>query len=276
MNEAPLSDIRLHQVSIVVRDASMMVRFYREVLGMDLLETGKERHVLGFGQEHPVLELIENTTARNRPPTAPGLFHVAYLYADRARLASALHRVASSGWALQGAADHGVSEALYLGDPEGNGIELYVDRPRAEWPQRDGHLVMYTEALDVEALLATADPKKQETTGTKIGHVHLQVSRLDAAESFWVGSFGLDVIERSFPGALFVSAGGYHHHIGLNTWRSRGQELPEGEWTGLKSMTVIVPDRHELDALQARIGGSKPDSPAQNQATFETTLIHTL
>lgn len=247
------TDMLLEQISLQVQDRDAMLRFYTTQLGMDLLQSDGQRDVFGFGAGEPVLELVANTRAMSRPANAPGLFHVAYLYPSRQALARALYRIAGSGWPLQGGADHGVSEAIYLADPEGNGIELYVDRPRTEWPTREGKLEMVTEPLDLQALVAEACGTDTNPVGTRIGHIHLQVSSLEAAEEFWCNVIGLEATQRSYPGALFVSAGGYHHHLGLNTWRSRGASLPEGIWTGLRSITFSIPDVRESSALESRL-----------------------
>jgi catechol 2,3-dioxygenase len=146
----------------------------------------------------------------------------------RADLARTLRRVADSRWPLSGASDHLVSEALYLADPEGNGIELYRDRPRDEWPRSAGSIEMATLPLDLESLLGEPGGERAGTrmpAGTTLGHVHLQVADLGDAEAFWVDALGFDVTVRGYP-APFVSAGGYHHHVGLNTWAGVGAPSP--------------------------------------------------
>ena len=275
MTSAPLlSALSLDSISLVVRHADRVVRFYTDVLGMHHLSSKGSVHLLGFGSDDPVLELIEDETSMSRPGRAPGLFHVAFLYPTRAKLAAALHRLVSSGWALQGAADHGVSEAIYLADPEGNGIELYADRPKEEWPYHDGQLSMVTEHLDLEGLLAQATKAKTDTSGTVIGHVHLQVSSLQGADAFWVDGLGLEATQRSFPGALFASAAGYHHHLGLNTWRSKGASLPEGLWTGLRSMSITVPDSGEFSGIISRLEGEYEEDRQVLTTRFESTILH--
>src|SRR5262249_17342915 len=154
-----------------------------------------------------------------------------------AELARALERVARAGWAFTGASDHLVSEALYLRDPEGNGIEIYRDRPRDEWRRVDGDIEMATLPLDLAGLMAEApeDPEAGMPAGPRRGHVHLQVADLVAAEAFSHGVLGFDVTVRSSPGALFLSAGGYHHHVGLNTWAGEGIPAPPPGARGLRS-----------------------------------------
>jgi catechol 2,3-dioxygenase len=172
-------------------------------------------------------------------------------------LAKALRRIAESRWPLDGASDHLVSEALYLSDPDGNGIEVYRDRPREEWPHSGGQLEMATAALDLHDVLGElrSDDREQAAApaGTRMGHVHLQVSDLDEAERFYNGVLGFDVTVRGYPGALFVSAGGYHHHIGLNTWHSAGAGPAEPGSVGLRSFEVELPDERALEAAVGRI-----------------------
>ena len=164
-------------------------------------------------------------TRRARPHGTTGLFHLAILLPSRADLARALRRVADAGWRFTGASDHLVSEALYLHDPEGNGIEIYRDRPREQWRFVDGELQMDTLPLDLDSVLGELSGADTEANGmpagTRIGHVHLNVAELSAAEDFYAGALGFDVTVRSYPGALFFSTGGYHHQIGVNTWAGR-------------------------------------------------------
>jgi catechol 2,3-dioxygenase len=174
---------------------------------------------------------------------------VAFLHPTRADLAATLHRVRRYGHAFDGFADHHVSEAAYLTDPEGNRLELYADRPRAAWSAADGGIRITTEPLDLPGLLAAASgPSPALAPGTAVGHVHLRVSSLAAAEAFYVDRLGFEVVTRAYPGALFVSAGGYHHHLGLNVWGGPAGSPPEGA-LGLASFDVVVPD----PAARARV-----------------------
>jgi catechol 2,3-dioxygenase len=176
---------------------------------------------------------------------------------SRRELALALMRLADARWPLDGASDHVVSEALYLSDPDGNGIEIYRDRPRDQWQVRDGRLQMATLPLDLRHLageLAGGDPHSPSLpAGTRMGHVHLQVSELEQTEAFYHGVLGFDVTVRSYPGALFVSAGGYHHHIGCNTWHSAGSGPALPGAVGLRAYEVALPDTAALQTVLARI-----------------------
>jgi catechol 2,3-dioxygenase len=186
-----------------------------------------------------------------------GLYHVAIRYPGRQVLAQAFQRLVAHRWPFQGFSDHGVSEALYLADPDGNGLELYVDRAREHWAYRDGQIAMTTEPLDVEGLLAKARTDPATWTGlhpeTDIGHVHLHVSDLAEAEAFYHGLLGLDVTQRGYPGALFLSAGGYHHHLGINTWAGVGAPPPPPDAVGLICFSLYVPDQISWQGLLDRV-----------------------
>jgi catechol 2,3-dioxygenase len=200
---------------------------------------------------------------------ATGLFHVALRFGTRAHLAQALRRVADAGVALSGASDHGVSEALYLTDAEGNGVELYWDRDRAEWPRDgDGRISMFTDRLDLRGLLA--EPEPAEPAVIDIGHVHLKVSALDPAVAFWSDAVGFELQQRFGPQAAFAGAGGYHHHVGMNTWHSRGAATPSPTTAGLDHVVVEVPDREALVALAARL--QETGAPVEHVGVDE---IHT-
>ncbi len=218
----------------------------------------------GAADGSPLLSLFGDSSAPPRDPRQTGLFHVAVLVPTRRDLAVALVRLAQGGWQLDGASDHLVSEALYLSDPDGNGIEIYRDRDRAEWPHDEaGRLQMATLPLDFDGLLAELqdapfdpDADSQMPEGTRIGHVHLQVAELDQIERFYSGILGFDVMVRGYPGALFVAAGGYHHHIGLNTWNSRGGATPPRGAVGLRAYELKLGSPAALDDVLARVGAA--------------------
>ncbi|MGH8302873.1 MAG: VOC family protein, partial [Steroidobacteraceae bacterium] len=205
----------------------------------------------------PLVRLSADPSAPALDRRATGLYHLAMLVATRHDLGHALRRLATARWPLDGASDHLVSEALYLSDPDGNGVEIYWDRPREQWTRVDGALQMATLPLDLHSILAEghADSEPQATvpTGTRIGHVHLQVADLREAEAFYHGVLGFDVMVRGYPGALFVSAGGYHHHIGLNTWHSAGSGPARPGSIGLRSYEVLLPGEDRLAATLERV-----------------------
>lgn len=235
-------DVRLGTVHLRVGDLDRMVRFYLDVLGMTLLAEDGAVAALGTLDARPLLILHEAPGGVLPPRGSPGLFHVAFRVPSRADLGAMVRRVQGAGVSFDGFGDHNVSEAAYLRDPEGNGLELYADRSRDVWHSVDGSVFMTTEPLDLPGLLIAArEAAPNLPRGTVVGHVHLRVSSLADAEMFYADHLGFDVVTRSYPGALFLSAGGYHHHIGANTWDSAGGDrVPHGS-LGLASFELIVP-----------------------------------
>jgi catechol 2,3-dioxygenase len=214
----------------------------------------------GGYHHHIGLNTWESRGGAPPPPGSTGLYHVAIRYPDRRTLADAVRRVLAAGVRLTGASDHGVSEAIYLRDPDGHGIEIYRDRPREEWAHDGGELRMATLPLDLEDVLGELGPGEGDANGmpagTTMGHVHLQVAEIPAAEAFYNGSLGLDVMVRLYPGALFLSAGGYHHHLGLNTWQSQGAPPPPEGALGLDRYELVLPSEDDRDAAAGRLGES--------------------
>ncbi|MFP4591027.1 MAG: VOC family protein [Halobacteriales archaeon] len=236
-------------VELAVRDADDVLSFYLDVVGLTVLERASYRVDLGAG-DRVLVRLHEDGTKAPRPASAAGLFHLALRVPDRSHLARAARRLRGAG-RLRGASDHLVSEALYSRDPDGNGVEIYHDRPRENWRRSaDGGVRLPTWPLDVEALEAAAsDPAGALPAGTRVGHVHLEVTDLQAAEAFYVDSLGFEVAYRA-PRALFAAAGGYHHHLGLNTWNGR-TERTSGR--GLERFHVVLPAPADVDRLAARL-----------------------
>ena len=249
------AETRLGAIRLRAGDADRLRAFYEQTIGLELLGDAAGVATLGAGGR-PLVEIRADPAAPPRPPGSTGLFHLALLVPTRADLARTLRRVADSRWPLSGASDHLVSEALYLADPEGNGIELYRDRPRDEWPRSAGSIEMATLPLDLESLLGEPGGERAGTrmpVGTTLGHVHLQVADLADAEAFWVDALGFDVTVRGYPGALFVSAGGYHHHVGLNTWAGVGAPSPPSSSRGIAWFEVVLPDGAAVAAAAARL-----------------------
>lgn len=246
--------LALGAVTLRSRDPDRLVSFYEKVAGLALLSRSDERAVLGAGGR-PLVEIERARDAAPPPEWAPGLFHLALRVPDRVALAARLVALRDAGCRI-GASDHLVSEALYVDDPDGNGIEIYRDRPREEWPRAaDGGVAMQTLPLVLGALLAEAPTTPAPApSGTDMGHVHLKVSDLDATRRFWVDVVGFHIMAR-YPGALFVSAGGYHHHLGLNVWHSRGAAPPPEGTTGLDHFAITVPAA-TLDDLAERLGAA--------------------
>ncbi len=245
-------------VHLRVRDLERTLSFYLDVLGLKLVSGGMSTATLSANGRGPgLLVLTEKKDAPARPPRSPGLYHTAFRVPSRRALALAIAHLRDSGWPLDGFADHDVSEAVYLSDPEGNGIEVYADRPRATWPLRDGHVEMVTVPLDLDDLMRElADfPGAWEgiDPATDVGHVHLRVGDLERTEAFYAHLLGFDVTQRTLPRALFMSAGGYHHHIGGNTWHSEGGPRPPADAHGLISYSVVVPDATAIASLETRL-----------------------
>lgn len=247
--------LRMGAVRLRVRDAARSIAFYRDTVGLALIGTEGAISRLGVGSD-VLVELEAAPDAGPHPRGATGLFHVAILVPSRVALAIVLRRLIAQGVRL-GASDHLVSEALYMDDPDGNGIEIYRDRLPGEWSWDGPTIEMATVHLDVRALVAEAPASvplsEPMPAGTVIGHVHLQVGDLATARRFYVDHLGFDVTTDRYPGALFVSAGRYHHHLGLNVWQSRGGSAPPPGTVGLVHYEVVVPDIAALDAVRARM-----------------------
>jgi catechol 2,3-dioxygenase len=251
------ADTSLGAVSLTVSDLALSRAFYETALGLSVREDDDGALAFGVPGGSELVRLHGDPSAAALDRRATGLYHLAILLPSRRDLAHALVRLAEARWSLDGAADHLVSEALYLSDPDGNGIELYRDRPREQWRYADGQLQMTTLQLDLNGLadeLAGGDgPQAAAPAGTVIGHVHLQVASIRDAEAFYHGVLGFDVTTRDYPGALFVSAGGYHHHLGLNTWHSAGSRPAPAGAVGLRAYEVVLPDRAELGRVVGRV-----------------------
>jgi catechol 2,3-dioxygenase len=249
------ADTTVGPVTLTVRDTERVASFYEQVLGLHTLDRRAATTALGVEEGRPLVELVHDPDAPPRPPGTTGLFHLALLVPSRLELARSLRRIADAGWRLTGASDHLVSEALYLDDPEGNGIEIYRDRPRAEWRRDGDEIAMATLPLDIDGLIgelgSNGDDAEELAPATRIGHVHLNVADLDESERFYGGLLGFDVTARGYPGALFLSAGGYHHHIGLNIWAGAGAPPPAAGSSGLRAFAVVLPDRGELERVTA-------------------------
>lgn len=217
------ADTRLGRTALRVANLTELVEFYRDVVGLTVLSDTETTAVLGAG-ETPLLVLESAPEAASRPSAAAGLFHNAFRVPSQAALGDALRRIQAQ-WELTGASDHGVSEALYLTDPEGNGIEIYRDYPREDWPRGDdGRIRMGTYRLDLAPLKTAATGKSRLPAGTDVGHVHLEVTSLAAFSDFYVDTLGFET-QVEMQAARFVGAGGYHHHLGANTWNERSEPI---------------------------------------------------
>ena len=245
--------LTLGPATLRVADEKRALALYENVIGLKVMGRANGKVALGAGKSPFLfLDVIANTTPRPRRGVT-GLYHVAILLPDRAALGSAIARLTNAGIKL-GAADHNVSEAIYLYDADGNGLEIYRDRPREEWQWSNGIVRMGNAPLDFEEILAEGgkeEPDEHVPAGTRIGHVHLQVADLAEAEQFYCGVLGF-VKTAGRDGALFVSAGGYHHHVGLNVWDSENAPLPPKNSAGLTEFVVELPPS-EIGTVKSRI-----------------------
>lgn len=267
--------LRISAVALDVADLSRSTDFYERILGLPLIERDEHRARLGPDPNSPSLVLGDIASPSPLPPGATGLYHVAWLHPTRAALAETVRRIAGSGWRFEGAADHGVSEALYLSDPDGLGIEIYVDRPRELWDRpADGHGVkMTTLALDLDDLLAQAgdEPDATITRDTGIGHVHMKVADVPRATAFYRDALGLEE-QAQLPSAAFLAAGGYHHHIGLNSWQSRGAAPAPDSAPGLRRVEFELSDAGALDAVERTLADVGAEAVLERDSQDELSV----
>lgn len=242
------------QVQVRTARLGRLRQFYSEILGLQVSREWESGVAFsGNPNRADLLILSEASTAPPRPARSVGLHHFALRYATRNALALGYRRLTQFGYRIAGAADHGVSEAIYLRDPDGNGIELYADRPRLQWTWRDGQIAMVNLPLDLDNLLAAEVSQAAMTAPLplpELGHLHLQVADLDAAERFYREFLGLAVSQRSYPGSLFFAAGAYHHHIAVNV--CAGNPAPADDSEGLVSYRLEVPVAEILYCLKHR------------------------
>lgn len=258
----------LGPVHYTVADMERVAAFYRNVLGFQERWRGEGSIALGTASRE-LLRLTERPGARPAR-RATGLYHTAFLVPTRRDLAHLVRQIAVHRVPVHGTSDHGTHLAIYLPDPEGNGIELAWDYPREEWPMQGGKLIfsqMRRGGVDIDALFAELEREPAPWTGlpdgTVVGHVHLHVSDLKESERFYHEVLGFDVTLASAQfGAVFVSAGGYHHHIGMNVWKGVGIAPPPPGSAGLRHFTILVPEAGELDRLAQRLEASGVEARA--------------
>jgi catechol 2,3-dioxygenase len=236
--------LKLTGLTLRVKDLEAQLEFYK-LLGFQVIHSEGNQTDLALPGQHFKLSLIHELNAPLRPQSTLGLYHFALLLPDRKSLAAIIRKLLEVRYPnFQGASDHGVSEAFYLSDPEGNGIELYRDRPQNEWPYEHGKLKMVTKGLDVEGLLQESPIAQPLNAQTTFGHLHLHVANLDEAETFYT-QFGMSVTQGDYPSARFLAADGYHHHLGANLW-ARGRTAPEAS-TGLLGYRMAVKNIERKD-----------------------------
>jgi len=258
--EAHKAPVFIGAVTLRAHDLPALTAYYRDAIGLRLIRQDAESAELGVGGQ----VLVRLVAGAARPTSAAGLFHLAILLPSRRDLANWLRHAAVTRIPLEGASDHLVSEALYLSDPEGNGIEIYRDRKREEWPRKpDGGIAMATERLDLDRLLAEAEggPYAGMPEGTGMGHIHLRVGDTVAAEAFYRGLLGFDLMVH-YPGASFLASGGYHHHIAGNIWGSRGAGPRRPGEAGLDSFELVARNEADFAGMRERIlagGGTEAE-----------------
>lgn len=242
---------RIGPVRLQIADLARSIAYYEETLGLRVLRRDGSSALLGTqGDGRPLVELAERACVRPAPNRGrTGLFHFAILLPDRPSLGQFLRHVGEIDERV-GAADHLVSESLYLQDPDNLGIEVYADRPRSAWRRIGRELMMATDPLDVAGLVRDAGPEPWTgmPAGTVMGHVHLHVGDLAVASAFYSEALGFDRTVWQYPGALFLAASGYHHHLGTNTWAGSGAQPPGAEEAQLLEWTIELPDKASLDA----------------------------
>lgn len=242
-------------VTLKVADLHRSLAFYNDVIGLQTFRQDQHNAVLGAGDR--LIVLLEAVTgAGHQPVNTTGLYHAAILLPNRHALAVKIAQIAALNYRF-GYADHLVSEAFYLSDPDGNGLELYRDRPRSEWTWANHHVQMVSDPIDFNSFFAEIKGDEELINplmprGTKLGHMHLRVGNIAAAEAFYHGVLGFDITAQ-VPGALFLSAGGYHHHLGMNTWESRNGKPPIDPSVGLREFSIALPGKIELERLIRQI-----------------------
>ena len=275
----------MQAVTLAVPNLDRSIRYYTESIGLSLFVRENGQATLGAGSL-PLLHLHEVPGARPVQRARTGLYHFALLLPSRRDLALVLRHLVEERVPLAGASDHGVSEALYLTDPDGHGIEIYRDRPREEWPRdRSGALSMSTDPFNAEGVLAEVTSGRIQfagmADGTAMGHVHLHVRNLTEAQTFYCDVLGFDLIQRYGGQALFVSAGGYHHHLGMNTWAGVGVPPPPEDASRLLLVEILVPDGASWNGVRGRLAQAQipfeddghsllVDDPSQNRLAIRT------
>ncbi|MBB2479638.1 VOC family protein [Bacillus sp. APMAM] len=234
----------VEQVNLKVQNIERSLAFYKDIIGFKVLDQTATTAKLSADGKTVLISLEQPENVIPKQPRTTGLYHFALLLPTRADLGKILLHFIQIGYPLQGASDHLVSEALYLADPDGNGIEIYTDRPSSTWDWKNNEVIMSTEPLDAQSLLKEAQGQSWNAlpSGTVMGHIHLHVSELKKTEEFYTKGLGFAVVSRYGNQALFISTGKYHHHIGLNTWNGIGAPEPPANSVGLVSYTLKFPD----------------------------------
>jgi catechol 2,3-dioxygenase len=258
---ASRTPLHIGAVGLIARDLDKLAAYYRDMLGLDVIERADRTMRLGAGGV-TILELEHRPDAKPDDQREAGLYHTAFLMPTRADLARWILHIAKSRVPVTGASDHGVSEAIYLDDPEGNGVEVYSDRPAESWDWSSGLVKMKTEPLDIQDIVRTVEPDARydhAPGGLRVGHIHLRVGDVAQAEKFYRDGVGLTVTRGGRHGASFMSTGGYHHHLAGNVWHSAGAGRRDDQRAGLAWLTFEGNDKTTLNATQARLRAAGVD-----------------
>jgi len=245
----------IERAGLRVENLEAMILFYQQVIGLEVIQRQENGALLGVGGVS-LIELVRGPDAKPARPEDAGLYHVAFVMPTRRDLARWIVHAARHHFQVSGLADHRVTESVYLNDPEGNGIEVYSERPEAQWEWSSGEVAMGVFDLDIDDLLKLVDREKDDYStappAMRIGHIHLKVSDLTAAEDFYSGLIGLNVTRRA-PGVVFMSSGKYHHHVAVNIWESQGAKARDARALGLSWFSVAVTDRAMLNSQEQRL-----------------------
>ncbi|MDR4945372.1 VOC family protein [Neobacillus cucumis] len=270
-------NIYVGEVNIKVKNLENSITFYQNIIGFQILEKSERKAVLNADGKTPLVTLEQPADVIPKQGRMSGLYHFAILLPSRADLGGFLRHIIQTGYPL-GAADHYVSEALYLEDPDGNGIEVYRDRPSSEWTWKNDLVNMATEQLDAEGILASSVAEWDGLPpGTIMGHIHLHVGDLEKAKEFYTKGLGFDVVSY-YPQAVFLSSGRYHHHVAINTWQGAGAPTPPKNSVGLKWYTLVFPSdgAREKVIQQLKLLGASISKEGNDYVTSDPAgnLIH--
>ncbi|WP_453992240.1 VOC family protein [Bacillus nitroreducens] len=256
-------------VELKVTDLQRSLTFYQNVIGFKVLEQTDKKALLTADGKTALVSIEQPEGITEKEPRRTGLYHFALLLPSRAELGKILFHFVQNNIRI-GASDHAVSEALYLDDPDGNGIEIYADRPDTEWEWSNGEVRMVTEPLDGQGVLAAANGEKWEglPKETVMGHIHMHVADLVKTEEYYTKGLGFDVVTRYGGMALFISTGGYHHHIGLNTWNGVGAPAPSENSAGIKQFTLVLPNEPALQTTVENLKNIGAYVQEENGVTF--------
>ena len=245
----------VQSVTLKVSNLEKSLLFYKDIIGLTVEEKTINQASLKAGTGEPFLYLEELSEVEKKNRRTTGLYHFAILVPSREELGSVLKHLLKTGYPLQGASDHSVSEAIYLADPDGNGIEIYRDRDSDEWDWEDNYVQMDTLQMDAEGVLAAGRNLEWKglSSGTILGHIHLHVADLKETIDFYVKGLEFDIVLKYGSQAYFLSTGSYHHHIGLNVWNGIGAPQPEKNHVGLKYYDIIIPNNQELQKVKENL-----------------------